>query len=510
MIKISVDAKPFYEADAQGYVVFCTQDVVLTNPHVKELQQRFYEPLSYAVKDRKFTAKEGTSLVVSGTKGAHPVYIMLYGLGLLSDIEDHKKIERYRRAVGSMIRSAEQLKLPTLSFVMPDVAVCSSNECILAEELMATAMMAHYQFNEFITEEDKKVIKDIEILLSVEERHTKDVKIGIDQGERIGHAVNQARQWCDTPANYLYPASLAEKAERIAATHSLGIKVFDKEQIKKMGMGGIIAVSQGSAREPRLIIMEYKTKTPNAPTIALVGKGITFDTGGLCIKPRANMLTMKDDMAGAAAVIATIEALAHLKPHVNVIAAAACAENMVSGTAGRPSDIITFYNGKTAEVQDTDAEGRLVLADALAYVVKNYSPDMIIDLATLTGSCMVTLGHFFAGLMSKDKELCERIKIASRRSGDRVCELPLDDDFKPALKSTVADLSNIGKRNYYGGPITAALFLSNFVGKTPWAHLDIAGTAFGVPDMSYYREGATGSGVRLMIDLCYHWQQISG
>ena len=255
--------------------------------------------------------------------------------------------------------------------------------------------------------------------------------------------------------------------------------------------------------------MEYKTKQKDAPTIALVGKGITFDTGGISIKPSGGMEAMKDDMAGAAAVVSVIEAISHLKPAVNVIAFAPLAENMPSGTATRPGDIVRFYNGMTAEIKNTDAEGRLILADALAYAVKNYKPDIMIDMATLTGACAYALGPFFAGLLSQHDEVAEKILASSCRTGDRCWRLPMDNDFRVAIKSDAADICNTGNERYRAGTITAGFFLQNFVGKTPWAHLDIAGTAFNVPDISYYRTGGTGFGVRLLIDFVMNYAQLA-
>jgi leucyl aminopeptidase len=214
---------------------------------------------------------------------------------------------------------------------------------------------------------------------------------------------------------------------------------------------------------------------------------------------------MKDDMAGAAAVISTMEALAHLKPRINVIALAPITENLISGHATKPGDIIQFYNGKTAEIKNTDAEGRLILADALSYAVKHYRLDAIINIATLTGSCAYALGPFFGGLMSKHENLSARLLAAAKKSGDRLWPLPFHDDYKPAVRSTVADLCNAGNAKYRAGAITAGFFLKNFVDDVPWVHLDVAGTSFDVPDMPYFRPGATGFGVRLFIDLITDW-----
>jgi leucyl aminopeptidase len=255
------------------------------------------------------------------------------------------------------------------------------------------------------------------------------------------------------------------------------------------------------------VLLEYTSKNPSAQTIAFVGKGITFDSGGLSIKPADSMEEMKEDMAGAGAVINAITALAQLQPNVNIIACAALTENLVGPHALKPGDILRFYNGKTAEVRNTDAEGRLVLADALSYVTKNYKLDAVIDIATLTGACIYAVGPFFSALLSDNVVLSDKVKAAGERSGDRVWALPFTQDFKSAVKSEVADIQNVGNRSIAAGTITAAWFLREFVeNDTPWVHLDIASSAYNVPNISYYRGGATGSSVRLLIDLAMHWK----
>ncbi len=313
------------------------------------------------------------------------------------------------------------------------------------------------------------------------------------------------RHWRDLPPVALTPTELAAKAKEIAKKYGLGITVFDEATIKKMGMGGLAAVSAGSEQDCKFVVLEYKAKRKTAPTIAFVGKGITFDSGGLSLKPPRYMETMKEDMSGAAAVIGTMQAIAQLKPNVNIIGITPLSENLPSGKATKPGDIVKFYNGKTAEVKNTDAEGRLVLADALAYAVKQYNPDAIIDIATLTGACMYALGPFFTGMFGKHEELMQQLEYAADLSGDRVWRLPFDDDYKKAIVSNVADICNIGKESYLAGATTAAFFLSNFVNDVPWVHLDIAGTAFNVPDISYYSSGATGAGVRLLVELALNW-----
>jgi leucyl aminopeptidase len=332
------------------------------------------------------------------------------------------------------------------------------------------------------------------------------MKAGIDRGLIIAQVVNDVRHWVDLPPATMTPAFLASKAHAVVKDYpEIKLTVFDEPEVKAMGMGGLAAVSAGSEQDCKLAILEYKTKKKNAPTLAFVGKGITFDSGGLSLKPASAMETMKEDMSGAAAVIGVMRALAQLKPDVNVVCLAPMSENLPSGKATKPGDIIRFYNGKTAEVKNTDAEGRLILADALSYAVKHYKPDAIIDIATLTGSCAYALGPFFSGLFSQHEEVVDKLMRASKMSGDRVWRLPFDKDYKPAVVSDVADLCNSGKARYKAGAITASWFLHAFVDDVPWAHLDIAGTAFDVPDISYYDTGATGAGVRLLIELACSW-----
>ncbi len=506
MITITLSNKQLHENKAQGYGVLCEQDAVLSNPVAMALET-FYKPLKSSIEERKFKGASGAQLVVSGDNKGKNVYLMFYGLGKLAGLPLEEKIERFRRAVGSLMRSAESLGIAEVALTFPHHEKFDVSAFTLGSEIASIAEIATYHFDKYITDESRKYPQNYTITLCISDDVAQEYKVGIEQGTHIGYAVNQARHWTDLPGNMISPKVMAERAEKIAKTHDLSCKVFGKKEILDMGMGGIYAVGKGSAEEPRLVVMEYKTDHPNAPTIALVGKGITFDTGGLCIKPAASMETMKDDMAGAAVVISTIELLAHLKPKINVVGLAPLAENMPSGTATRPGDIIQFYNGVTAEVKDTDAEGRLVLADALSYAVKHYKLDAIIDIATLTGACAAALGHFFCGLLSKHDDLSKHIIKSGQRSGDRTWRLPLHDDYKPAIRSDVADLSNIGTIRYKGGTITAAFFLKSFVGDVPWAHLDIAGTAFNVPDISYYRPGSSGFGVRLFADLIVNWKQ---
>lgn len=501
MITVKVVDTQLLAQKADGYVVFCEQDA---QAQKSELLTAFYAPLLQVLEQRKFTGKAGSVCVVQGVAQGQPVTLILAGYGNAQRAQEDR-IEGYRRAVGAVIRVCEQYKLSSLAVELPDHRFFDVDAVVLAQETVSIMEMASYHFDQFITDESARPSRDIAVTLCAYGAEIEQLTLGVEHGHRIGHAVNQARQWCDLPACVLTPTLLAEHAQRIAKVHDLKCRVFTEDEIIKMGMGGIEAVAKGSDQEARFVVIEYKTDHPDAPTVGLVGKGITFDSGGLSIKPAVSMETMKDDMAGAASVISTMEALAHLKPKVNVIAFAPITENLISGHATKPGDIIRFYNGKTAEVKNTDAEGRLILADALSYAVAHYKFDAVINIATLTGSCSAALGPFFAGLMSQHALLSAKLMASAQRSGDRLWPLPFHDDYKPAIRSDVADLCNIGNERYRAGAITAGFFLQNFVGSVPWAHLDVAGTAFNVPDMSYYRPGATGFGVRLFIDLVMNW-----
>ncbi len=420
-------------------------------------------------------------------------------------------IEFYRRALGAVIRLAERHKLASLACVLPEEQLFGVTLSYLAKQTALILQMADYHFDAYITSSERSREHTVKVTLVLEyNKNTtnaalQEIREGLKEGVIIAEAVNKARTWCDTPPSDLTPLILADKAQELADTYGLKCTIFDEPTIIAMGMGGLAGVARGSEQDCRFVILEYTAKQADAPRIALVGKGITFDSGGLSLKPAQAMETMKDDMAGAAVVIATMQAIAQLKPAVHVVALAPLAENMPSGTGTKPGDILRFYNGKTAEVKNTDAEGRLILADALSYAIRQYHPTAIIDMATLTGAAANALGHFYGVLLSKHDALVDRIYDASRLSGDRVWRFPFDDDYKAAIKSDIADICNIGNPRYMAGTITAGFFLKNFVDDVPWAHFDIAGVAFNVPDISYFRPGASGFGVRLLVELLMHW-----
>lgn len=466
-------------------------------------QIALYPHIPLLLNEAKMQGKAGSGCAIPLIKGDSLKWLIITGLG-----ERHKAIipvENYRRALGKAIKLLQQHKIMSAAVYVPDASLFGQTKEYIIKQTAIIACMAAYRFDEYMSNPECKVPQDLTlefILMPPAEELSKSLK----EGMIIGKVVNKVRHWIDLPPAALTPIELADKAKQIADAHHLKITVYDEPEIKAMGMGGLAGVSAGSEQNCKLVILEYQGGGKGAPTLGFVGKGITFDSGGLSLKPAASMETMKDDMSGAAAVIGAMEIIAQLKPAVNVVALVPLSENLPSGTAIKPGDILRFYNGKTAEVRNTDAEGRLILADALSYAVKHYKLDALVDLATLTGACAYALGPFFSGLMSQYPALVERIQLAAESSGDRVWPLPFDNDYKKAIKSEVADICNIGNGKYKAGAITAGFFLSNFVEDVPWAHLDIAGTAFEVPDISYYSSGATGVGVRLLVDLALSWK----
>ncbi|PQO29633.1 leucyl aminopeptidase [Bremerella cremea] len=321
----------------------------------------------------------------------------------------------------------------------------------------------------------------------------------LEKGISLGNSINLTRTLVNRCANDIYPATFAEEAAVVAENHDLNIEVWDKAKLTEENCGSLLAVARASVREPRLVILRYNGGKKGEPPIALVGKGVTFDSGGLSLKPSDSMITMKGDMAGAATVLGAIKAIAAWKLPVNVVALCGLVENMVSGDSYKLGDILTSRSGKTIEVLNTDAEGRLVLADVLN-VALDEKPSAIVDLATLTGACVVALGTDTAGLMTNEPDWCYEVQQASLATGEKMWELPMYPEFGDQVKSQIADVKNVGDGRW-GGAITAAKFLEEFVDETPWTHIDIAGPSFAEKPKPYCSGGATGFAVRTLLEL---------
>jgi leucyl aminopeptidase len=365
-----------------------------------------------------------------------------------------------------------------------------------AKAIAEGAILGLYSFTKYKKPEYEGIE---EILIVVREKEKVPIlKSASDKGKLVAEATNLARDMVNEPANYMTPSQMAEVAKGIAGKYNLEFKVFDREDMEAMGMGALLGVAKGSNQPPKLITLTYKGDERSEKALGFLGKGITFDSGGISIKASEGMDEMKDDMAGAAAAMTALGAIAQLRPKINVTAIIPATENLPSGTALKPGDVLKAMNGKTIEVISTDAEGRLILADALSYAVKQgLSP--LIDLATLTGACRVALGTLYSGLFGNDQDLVNKFLKATERTGERMWQMPMPEEYKEQNKSEIADVKNTGNR--YGGAITAALFLAEFVANIPWVHIDIAGTAFSAKESGYIVKGATGVGVRTLVEL---------
>jgi leucyl aminopeptidase len=432
------------------------------------------------------------------TQGALPApRVLLTGLGKKGEFD----LEKWRGAAskaGQFIRNAgiKQLAFPIKKFD-------SQSEEELAESFVTGILLGVYQFTEFKTLEREK-IKEIGevIILGETDKEGELIGDGLRTGQTISEAVYLARDLVNGPSNEVTPTLLAEKAKKIAEDYEMDIQVLEVGQTEAMGMGAFVAVAKGSQEPGKFIVLEYN-KGKGLDTIALVGKGITFDSGGISIKPSENMERMKDDMSGAAAVLATLQAASKLQLPLHLVGIMPATENLPSGKAYKPGDILKTLSGQTVEVISTDAEGRLILSDALTYSLR-YQPKAIIDLATLTGACVIALGDHVIGLFGNDKSLLKRVEDASSKTGEKAWRLPLWDDYFEYLKSDSADFRNVGTRA--AGAIIGAIFLSKFVGKIPWVHLDIAGPASIEKERPYIPRGGTGAGVRLLIQMLRDWK----
>ena len=432
------------------------------------------------------------------TRGAmKTARVLLVGLGAYHELT----VEKVRQGAGHAAKHVRDIGLKTATFLIPDEVPDAGNMVQAAAEAI---LLSLYQFNQHKTvqeDDDEKALESITFLAESEPSQP-TVERAVHRGQTIAEGTILARDLSNQPANHLTPTQLAEKAEAVAADSGLHCEVFDKATLEEKGFRTLLAVAQGSVEEPRFIILEYTPEGEGRDTVVLVGKGITFDTGGISLKPGKGMHEMKHDMSGAAAVLGAMKAVGQLKPDLHVIGVIAATENMPSGTAIKPGDVVTSYGGKTIEILNTDAEGRLVLADALGWTAQ-YNPQGVVDLATLTGAVITCLGHIAAGAMSTDLALMDKVKAAAEKTHERVWELPLWDDYDEGIKSKVADVQNIGDGT--AGTIAGGAFLKKFVEDYPWVHLDIAGTAWGMKGSTYIPEGASGYGVRLLVQLVEDW-----
>lgn len=462
----------------------------------KELDGKLNGAISRLMKLGDFNGKDGTSAVVYGNGRIGAKRVLLVGLG------EKKKatLDTLRKAAACAARKAVESKAKTLSLALHRAFGTDFDVSAMGQACGEGTYLGSYRYDEFVADNEDGRLDSLKVeLIDPNSATTQKLRKGLSAGVVVGEAQNYARTLANRPANIVNPAQLAAEAKEVArGAKTLSCTVFDEKQMAAKGMGGVLAVGSGSQSRPRFIILKYDppARVPRArPKVALVGKAITFDSGGISIKPSANMDEMKLDKSGGTTVLATMKAVAEMALPIHVLGIVPAAENMPSGTSYRPGDIVKTFSGKSVEVQNTDAEGRLILCDALSYAVKQNS-DVIIDIATLTGACVVALGTYMAGLMGNDDKLIEQLQKAAESSGEKVWPMPSGDEYAKEMKSKVADLKNIGSR--WGGACTAAAFLGQFVGDKKWAHLDIAGVWSFEKATEFAAEGARGFGVRLL------------
>ncbi|MGH2740205.1 MAG: leucyl aminopeptidase [Actinomycetota bacterium] len=455
-------------------------------PGAKEVGAAYGRKVQTLLRDNGVTGKSGETFLLPAVGELKAKSVLFVGLGKKSEVDP----DTVRRSAGKV--AARAARYATVASTLPQAVGRSWEPAIQA--FVEGMLLGSYRFDRYkAKDEDPPKLRAITVIGSPswDERKAKGA---VSRGEVLAEATAWARDLVNTPAIDATPDFLAREARKMAKETGLTCKVWSKADLEKGRFGGILGVGQGSANPPRLIELSYGGRS--GPPIALTGKGITFDSGGLSIKDAKGMESMKSDMAGAAAVLGAMRAIARLKPKVNVIAAIPSAENMPGGSAIRPGDVLRHRGGKTSEVLNTDAEGRLVLADALAYLSEK-KPKVIVDAATLTGAALVALGEDLWGLFGTDREVIADLLEAGEEAGEPGWELPLRAQYRQHIESAVADVKNVGNR--WGGAITAALFLKEFVGDTPWAHLDIAGPAFADTPGDYWPKGGTGVPVRTLV-----------
>ena len=448
-------------------------------------------------KAKDFVGKKNTTTLAYTSNKVGSARVILAGLGNAADIT----VETIRRAAAAAAKRAAQEKATHVALEVPTIAGLEVE--VVAQALAEGAALSQYKYDKFKTigENGNGLVKQFTIC-STDKTLGKQIEQGVRAAKSLIDGVTLARDLANASNNEVYPEVLGQRAEAAGKKAGFKVTILDKKKIESLKMGGLLGVNGGSVRPPVFIVMEYNGGPKNERPIVLVGKGVTFDTGGISIKPSPGMSDMKSDMHGAATVIGAMYSIASLGLKRNVVALVPSTENMPSGSAMVPGDILTFMNGKTAEIDNTDAEGRLVLADALCYADR-FKPLTVIDVATLTGACVVALGTVTTGMMGTDAETMNRLKRSGASTNEYVCELPLYEEYEELISSDYADIKNSGGR--YAGAITAGLFLKHFV-SYPWVHLDIAGTGIAPKPSFYAPKGATGVGVRLLTDVVMNWK----
>ena len=493
MIKISQNHQSLFKHKSECLILHCFEEKKPSGT-VKNVDAALNGAITTAFKNKRFSGKPNQTLLLNAGEGFKSDNILLVGVGKNKDVS----LEKLRQASGIAGKTAEKSGFKSATLFLNEDVFDKKDYGNKASAVAEGIALALYHFDNYKSDNGEPVSRlQALTLLSVSKTQQAVLKKSIARAVKIVGAVHSARDLISHPGNTATPTYLADHAKKLARKNKITCKVLGKKEMTKLGMGALLGVSRGSHEPPALIVLEYfGTAKSKAPTV-IVGKGVTFDTGGISLKPGAGMDEMKMDMSGAATTLSTLQVIASLKLPINVVGIVAAVENMPGGSAIKPGDILKSMSGKTIEVLNTDAEGRLVLADALTYA-QRYKPKEVIDLATLTGAVVIALGHQAAAVIGNNPDMVARLKKAGDATGERVWELPLWEEYEKSVKSDIADLKNIASPGVGAGTITGAAFLKPFAGDQPWTHIDIAGTAWG-EEKPYTTKGASGYGVRLLL-----------
>ena len=493
IMQVTVQVGRVEAASAEVLVLAHCEGEALAKQDAALLDRSLGGSLSKLVQSKEFEGKANEVLLYHTQDKAPAKRLVLVGLGRKNQVT----LETIRQALGSAVKRVRQAKVGSFAVALPTVRPDGASSLDVAQAMVEGAILGSYQFTVYRSEAASGQDIGGMTLLIPKKGQLRQVAEGIRRGVATAEATVFVRDLCNHPSNVLTPARVASEAKTLARANGIAITILEQKEMERLGMGALLGVARGSQEPPKFIVLEYNgAKKKDERPVVLVGKTITFDTGGISLKPAENMEHMKADMTGGAEVLASIRAAARLKLPLRLISILPVAENMPGGRAMKPGDIVTTLSGKTVEVQNTDAEGRLILADGLAYAMR-YKPAALIDIATLTGACVVALGQFAIGMFGTDHALKEQVRKSGQKAGERVWEMPLWEEYFEQLKSDVADMRNIGGRG--GGMITAALFLSKFVGDCPWVHLDIASTDWSERERAYVPKGPTAIGTRLLV-----------
>ena len=490
------------EFAADLIIVNLFQGVTAPGGATGAVDRALHGAISDVIATGDFTGKSGETLVLYTRGTIRAGRVLVVGLGEAAKFD----LRAARNAAATAARKARDLGVKTVATIVHGAGIGGVDPAASAAALLEGTRLGLYRFEGYNSKPPRDWKPDPEqmTVLGLDPAHLAAFQAGITRAEAVAEGVTLARDLVNTPANYMTPANMAERAEALAQETGLKFSALGRAECKALGMGIFMAVAEESEQDPKLIILEHNAGRDDLPTVALVGKGVTFDSGGISLKPGEEMWRMKDDMAGAAAVIASLGVAARLNLPLHVVGLAPCAENLPGGRAQKPGDVFTGMTGKTMEVISTDAEGRMLLADALAYVGK-FNPVAVVDIATLTGAQSIALGPQAAAVFCNDEKLVVGLLAAADTSGDRLWRLPLYDEYMDAIKSQVADVKNTGGR--YGGVGTSAKFLEHFTEGYPWAHVDMASMAWAEEDKPAQPKGGTGYGVRLFTAFLEAWRK---